>query len=263
MTEMTPLDTAHQAMEANPDDDAARLRFYERLADSELFLMLAKEVEGDQIEPELFELPDASFVLVFDREERMGQFAGRPVPYAALSGRGVAQMLSGQGIGLAVNPEVAPSSILLPPQAVEWLIQTLDHGPQEAEARPVEFNTPKGLPETLLTALDSKLVTAAGLARKAYLAEVTYDDGTRGHLLGLTGVVPGAETALARAVNEALVFSGIEAGMLDVVFLPDSDPSAAQLARVGLRFDLPEPPKPERTERIAPGSDPDSPPILR
>ena len=73
----------------------------------------------------------------------------------------------------------------------------------------------------------------------------------------------GAETALARAVNEALVFSGIEAGMLDVVFLPDSDPSAAQLARVGLRFDLPEPPKPERTERIAPGSDPDSPPILR
>jgi hypothetical protein len=263
MTDITPLDTAHQAMEAAPDDDAARLRFYERLADSELFLMLTEEAQGDKISPELFELADAAFVLVFDREERMGQFAGRPVPYAALSGRAIAQMLSGQGIGLAVNPEVAPSSILLPPQAVAWLTDTLGHGPQEAEARPVEFNTPRGLPDVLLVSLDAKLATAAGLARKAYLAEVIYDDGTRGHLLGLTGVAEGAEAALARAGNEALVFSGVEAGMLDVAFLSDSDPAAAQLARVGLRFDLPEPETPERVERIAPGSDPEKPPILR
>ena len=40
MTELTPLDTAHDAMQAAPEDDRARLRFYERLADSELFLML-------------------------------------------------------------------------------------------------------------------------------------------------------------------------------------------------------------------------------
>ncbi|SPF79742.1 SseB family protein [Pseudoprimorskyibacter insulae] len=263
MTEHTPLDTAHQAMEAAPEDHAARLRFYERLADSELFLMLTEEAQGDQISPELFELADASFVLVFDREERLGQFAGRPVPYAALSGRAIAQMLGGQGIGLAVNPEVAPSSILLPPEAVSWLTQTLDHGPQQTEARPVEFNTPKGLPDVLLTALDAKLATAAGLARKAYLTEVTYDDGTRGHLLGITGAVDGAEAPLARAVNEALVFSGIEAGALDVVFLSDSDSAAAQLARVGLRFDLPEPQKAEEIARPAPGSDPEKPPILR
>ncbi|MEC7297631.1 MAG: SseB family protein, partial [Pseudomonadota bacterium] len=64
MTETTPLDTAHAAMEAAPDDDAARLRFYERLADSELFLLLTEEVSGDQISPDLFELPDATFALV-------------------------------------------------------------------------------------------------------------------------------------------------------------------------------------------------------
>ena len=49
MTETTPLDQAHAAMEAAPEDDAARLRFFERLADSELFILLDKEPEGDRI----------------------------------------------------------------------------------------------------------------------------------------------------------------------------------------------------------------------
>ena len=39
MTE-TPLDLAFAAMQAAPDEDAPRLRFYERLADAELFLLL-------------------------------------------------------------------------------------------------------------------------------------------------------------------------------------------------------------------------------
>jgi len=36
----TPLDTAHAAMMAAPENDAARLRFYERMADAELYLLL-------------------------------------------------------------------------------------------------------------------------------------------------------------------------------------------------------------------------------
>jgi hypothetical protein len=263
MTDITPLDATHAAMEAAPQDAAARLRFYERLADGELFILLAKEAEGDNIEPELFELGDASFVLVFDREERLSQFVGREAPYAALSGRIAANMLAGQGIGLALNLEVAPSQMLLPPEAVDWLSETLGHGPQETEAQIEEVSPPGGLPEVLVTALDTKLATATGLARCAWLAGVAYSDGTRSHLLAFAGTVPGAEEALARAVNEALVFSGIEAGALDVAFVRDSDPLAASLTRVGLRFDLPEPEAPVKVERIAPGSDPDSPPILR
>ncbi len=118
MSDETPLDMSHAAMEAAPNDDAARLRFYERLADSEMFLLLTKETEGDQISPEIFDLGDASFVLVFDRIERLAQFVGKPAPYAALSGRVIAQMLAGQGIGLGVNLEVAPSQMLIPPEAV-------------------------------------------------------------------------------------------------------------------------------------------------
>ena len=43
MTELTPLDRSPCRDEAAPDDDAARLRFYERLADVELFLLLEAE----------------------------------------------------------------------------------------------------------------------------------------------------------------------------------------------------------------------------
>ena len=260
--ETTALDQAHARMEAAPEDDAARLRFYDRLAQSELFLMLTADPEGDSISPEIFDLGDARFVLGFDREERLSAFAGRVVPYAALPGRALAGMLEGQGIGLALNLEVAPSQILLPPEALSWLTETLGTGPEQAEARPERLLAPR-VPEALVTALDARLAAAAGLARKAYLAEVLYEGGTRGHLLGLTGTVPGAETALAGAINEALVFSGLEAGALDVTFLADGDPLTAELARVALRFDLPEPEAPTRVERVVPGSDPDKPPLLR
>lgn len=261
MTDPTPLDLAHAAMEAAPEDDAARLRFYERLADGEVFLLLAGAPEGENVEPELFDVADARFVLVFDREERLARFTGRISPYVALSGRAIAGMLAGQGIGLAVNPEVAPSQILIPPDAVDWLAETLSDGPAEAEARPEEITAPRGLPEALLTALDAKLASAGGMARFAYLAGVTYTGGARGHLLGFVGATPGAEPALAQAINEALTFSGLEAAALDLAFFATSDPMAATLARHGLRFDLPQPPAPE--DRPAPGSDPEKPPILR
>lgn len=260
---MTPLDQAHAAMEATPEDDAARLRFYERLADSELFLLLSKEPEDDRISPELFDLSDHSFVLVFDTEERLAEFVGKTAPYAGMSGRVIASMLAGQNIGLGVNLEVAPSSILIPPDALAWLADTLTHAPDEVEATPSEFTAPSGLPETLISALDQKLSTAAGLAKIAYLVGVSYDSGVKSHMLGFVEAIPDAQGALAKAVSEALTFSGIEAGALDVGFFEASDPVAAQLARVGLRFDLPEPPKAQEYKPVAPGSDPDNPPNLR
>lgn len=262
MTE-TPLDIAHAAMEAAPLEDAVRLRFYERLADAELFLLLTKEAEGDKISPEVFEVQDNSFVLVFDTEERLAEFVGDVAPYAALSGRVIAQMLAPSGIGMGVNLDVAPSSILIPGEAVAWLVDTLGNAPDEVEAKVDEFSAPAGLPESLVVALDQKLSTAAGLARWAYLVGTTYENGVKSHMLGFVDAVPEAQGALAKAVSEALTFSGIDAGALDVGFFGASDPVAAQLARVGLRFDLPEPEKPAEYVPVTPGSDPEKPPKLR
>ncbi len=263
MTELTPLDKAHEAMIAAPENDAARLGFYERLADGELFLLLSQEAEGEQIQPEMFDVADGSFVLAFDRQDRLAKFAERPAPYAAMSGRLIAQLLAGQGIGLGLNLNTAPSSFLIPAEAVDWLHQTLGHAPNEVEAKIAAFNHPAGLPESLLTALDAKLATASGLATSAYLVGVEYDNGVRGHLLGFVDALTDAQSALAKAVNEALTFSGIEAGALDVGFFAASEPVSAKLAKFGLRFELPKPPVQKKPQPVIPGSDPAKPPILK
>jgi hypothetical protein len=201
-------------------------------------------------------------VLVFDREERLAEFSGGIAPYAALPGRVVAAMLKGQGIGLGVNLGVAASEMLLPPEAMDWLAETLDGGPEEAEALPQRFHAPK-VPEGLLKGLDAKLARAGGLAASAILCGVTYQDGRRGHMLAFVDAAPGSETALARAVREALVFSGIEAGELDVAFLASADPAVEAMARTGLRFDLTLPEPATAAQPVPPGMDPEHPPRLK
>lgn len=262
MTETT-LDAAHAAMEAAPEDASARLRFFERLADAELFLLLTEEAQGERVSPELFELADGRFVLAFDSAERLSRFTGRAAPYAALSGRVLASTLIEQGIGLGLNLDVAPSSMLLPPEALAWLTDTLGNAPDEVEAQLVGVHPPAGLPNELTQALESKLATAGRLAQAAFLVAVTYENGGRGHLLGFVGAVEGAQSALAKAVSEALTFSGIEAGALDVGFFADSEPMAKRLAKSGRPIELPEPEQPTRFTPAIPGGDPDKPPILK
>ena len=260
MTEQTPLDLAHAAMVATPDDDAARLRFYERIADVELFMLLEAEPVEDQINPILLE---DTYVIVFDRAERLASYVGQSAPYVALSGRAIAQMLEGQSLGMAVNVSVASSEILLPADAVEWLRETLAHAADVVEAKIEQVLPPKGLPENLIAAIDAKLATATGMAAGAWLVGVEYTGGGRGHLLAFIGAIPRAQDALVRAASEALTFSGIEAGAMDVGFFEPGDPTVAKLAKVGLRFDLPQTQGLQHTPRMPPGSDPSKPPILK
>ena len=257
---VTFLDAAHAAVSADPENEVLRLRFFERLADGEMVLLLEREAVGENLEPKVFELEEGPVVLVFDREERLASFTGGIAPYAALPGRVIAGLLKGQGIGLGVNLGVAPSSMLLPPEALDWLAETLEGGPEEVEAVPEEFVAPR-VPEALVTTLDAKLARAGGLAAGAVLAGVVYQGGRRGHMLAFLDAAPGAEGALARAMSEALVFSGLEAGELDVAFLEAGEPAAVAMVRVGLRFELPVAETPAAPG--APGMDPARPPKLR
>jgi hypothetical protein len=116
----------------------------------------------------------------------------------------------------------------------------------------------------LVAALEAKLARAPGLAPAALLARVTYAGGRRSHMLAFLGAVPGAEAALARAASEALVFSGLEAGEMDVTFLAPDSPAARAMAQVARRFDLPPPATAAAPAApVAPGSDPARPPRLR
>ena len=259
----TPLDLAYAAVDASPEDEGARLRFYEQLADGEMFILLEREVEGETLEPRIFDLESGPVVLVFDLEERLAGFTGGVAPYAALPGRVIAGLLKGQGIGLGVNLGGSPSGMLLPPEAMDWLAETLSGGPEELEAMPEEFLPPTA-PPALMQALEQKLSCAGGLAVAALLAGVRYSDGRRGHLLAYLGASPAAEDALARAAREALVFSGIEIGEMDVVFLGAEAAAFPALLRVAHRFDLPMPEaRAEAPPPAPPGSDPSKPPRLR
>lgn len=235
---MTPLDLAHTHAEET-GEDADRLTFFNRLSEAELHLLL-DAADGDQVTPRLFDIDGATYALAFDLPDRLEAFAGE-APTATLSGRRLAVMVAEAGLGLGLNLEDAPSAQLLPPEAMTWFADTLAHTPEESLRRIATVTPPGVLPDALILALDSKLALAAGMARTAYLAGVTYEDGSKGHLLGIVDPVPGAEPDLTRAVSEALVFSGLEAGQLDVTFLRASQPMAAPLARHGLRIDLPQP----------------------
>jgi hypothetical protein len=257
----TRLDAAHAALSRDEADDAARLAFYGELADGEMFVLLDREAEGATLQPRVFALEDGPVILVFDREERLAEFAGGVVPYAALPGRVLAEMLRGQGVGLGVNLGVAPSSMLLPPEALDWLAATVQVEPEGVEERPDEILPPVALP-AFLDALDSRLARSAGLALTAHLASARMTDGTRRHLLAFTGAAPAAEAALARAAREALVFSGDETHALDILFLTGREAVAGVIARQGLRFDLPPAGAPARAERPGPGTIPGRPPRL-
>lgn len=261
MAEQTELDQAYLAM--TQGGDAARLRFYERLADNHLIIALEREPEGDNISPELFETGEGRFVLVFDREDRLVQFTGKVTPYAGLTGRVLMQMLGGQGIGLALNPEVASSSILIPSQAIDWLNDTLAQAPDRVTARVIACSPPSDLPEALYGAVATKLTNAPGLADAAWLVEATYDDGSKGRLLGFVAALPGAEAALAKAAAEALIFAGADSDDLDVGFFAPFDPLVSEMARVGRKIEIPKLAAKNPQMRAAPGSDPDKPPILR
>ena len=204
-------------------------------------------------------------MLAFDAEERLTAFTGAPAPYAALPGRIIALHLAGQGTGLGLNLGVAPSSFLMPAAAVDWLAQTLGHAPETLQARAQGYVAPTDLPPTLLPALEAKLARAGGMAGAALLAGVRYEGGRRGHVLAFLDANPASEAALAGAVAEALTFSGIEAGELDVVFLRQGDPAMAKLSAVALSITLPDPPQAEAQTRApsAPGMDPTRPPRLR
>lgn len=247
-----------RAGRAAGQSDADRLRFYEALADTMLFVLLEGAPEGDNISPQVLSVENDQLALVFDSELRLADFAGEAA-YAEIPGRVLAQMLGQADLGLMLNAGGAADPLVLQSASLRWLTSTLEGlEAEQIETRIERLLPPGDLPEKLLTALDGKLARAAGLARCAYLCATRDNTGGVGHLLAIIGANHDAEPALVGAVNEALSFSGIEAAVLDVGFFAPDHPICARLEPVALRFDLTR----EVPEPAAPGSDPARPPRL-
>lgn len=240
MSETTALDRAHATMIAAGETPEARLACYEVLARSILHVLIG--APDGPARPEVFALDEGPVALAFDTEARLVAFTAIAAPHAALTGRALLAWLAESGLGLGVNLG-APSALLLGPEAVSWLADALATGPQEADLALAAFHPPGALPAALLAAVEARLAAAGGLAQAAFLAAAEEHGGTMTPLLAFVSAAPGAESALARAVNDAVRLVG--AGRLDVAFIPAGSVQAEALARVGLRIDLPKPAFPE------------------
>lgn len=243
MVQLGALAAAARRFLARPQDDTTRLALYEALTGAELVLPLASETD-EAVEPVTEEFGGIPHVMAYDRPESASADAsgGQAGSVATLGGLALAQMLEGQGTGIALRLRGLAEPVLVSPDAVDWLARTLAEGPAPAEARPVAAHPPKALPPGLLGALDRRIAQGEGLADEAFLAHVDWSDGTEGHLLAVVGARPGAEEPLAAGINAAVALSGAEGVRLDVTFLSKGDPAVARLAKVGLRFDLAAPP---------------------
>jgi len=259
MTEITPLDSAHIDAEA---DEARRPRFWSRLLETELFVPLEEEAQGETIRPVILDTAEGRIALVFDREVRLVDFMEGPTEFAAMSGRRLVKLLVEQDIALALNLGGAPSETILPVDALRWAVDRLTDLTVVREASVRDVNRPQNVPDVLLDAIAEKLPTLEGLARESWLVGVTYRDGTQGHMLAVIDALPPARDAIADALSEALRLSGLDAGQLDIVFLDEGAKALPALRSKGLGFEIPQRRETVR-EVTAPGSDPAKPPILR
>ena len=231
----TRIDEAFAVMNLS-DSDAGRLRYYETILESELFLLLNAELNDDVATPRIFNIEEGDFACAFDTELRLAEFAGGEAQFIEVSGRNLSTLLNEGELGLAINFG-APSENVLPSDVISWMSAQKSEA-EEVNARPEEIRPPS-LPEDVVCVLDRKLAGLVGFANHAYLADALYDTGAQMSLLAFIDVVAGSEEAMANTISEALHFSGFEAVSIDVMFLDASDPIAAVFAKHGLRFDLP------------------------
>lgn len=262
MPDPTPLDLAHAAMTDRPEDLAARMAYYHRLADTELCLVLTREPAGDRLDPRILALDDGRFALAFDGEDRLAAFARQPVPYAALPGRAAVLMLAGTGLGLGLNLGAGAGAFLMPADAVDWLAAALADRPAAAPLRPVRWQAPAA--PALAGPLADALSALGGAAAGVWLAAAQDADGRLCDVLLAEAAAGAPHEPLARALAEAAAFAAAGAEPPAVMVV-----DAAALARIGpqafaVRVALATPaaaaPAPARQP---PGSDPARPPRLR
>ena len=246
------------------------MQFYHIFAETPLTLLLQTEAVGEDLSPMTFDLPTGAMILAFDSEERLAAWAAAQgqgaLPYAQLPGRVLARLISEQsGLDLGLNFGAGSASeLILPHDAMVWLADMLSVAPQQQAAQITQVLPLRKAPEGVLAALSRGLAGAGGLAGGAVLGRVAYQSGAQAHVLAFFGADPAAEAPLARAVAEALAFSGLEAAALDVIFPPPGRTNEALRAQ-GLPIALPAAPvmaEPAPVPR-PPGMDKDAPPKLR
>ena len=247
----------------SPVNQHTRMRFFNAFLDSELCLLLSEETGEETISPIVACYKGIKHVLVFNSEDNLAEYSKKVVPYAALSGRVIVDMLARANLGIIFNFAMASSELVLTAGEITWLNEIVTETPSTHEARPKVFFPLGEESEKLNSILIEKLLSAAELAASFWLVGVEYDDQSQGVLLIILDARKGAEAPLAKAAMEAVAFSGLENLPFDVSFLKGQEKLVETVIRQGQPLVFPERPVKTLSLPYIPGGDPSKPPQLR
>lgn len=120
---MTELDQALEALRANPDDHKAQSGFYDLFLNSSFYVPTVNEtIEKDDGSKETIEVPlvivaeDVDYLVFFDQQQRLFDWAEKEVPLLQLPGYVLAEMTTvelnwAMNIGTDYNKQFAPDEI--------------------------------------------------------------------------------------------------------------------------------------------------------
>ena len=123
----------------SPVNQHTRMQFFNAFLDSELCLLLSEETGEETISPMVACYKGIKHVLVFTSEDNLAEYSKKVVPYAALSGRVIVDMLARANLGIIFNFAMASSELVLTAGEITWLNEIVAETPYTHEARPKVF----------------------------------------------------------------------------------------------------------------------------
>lgn len=202
----TELDEALAGAESSAE---AADRFYSTFANTLLIVPLDEVLEADgsvRVEPEdeftplLTELDGIQYLAVFDREERLLDWAGSVIPHTSMTGMALALALAPAAeIHVALNPGSGHEKVFIPDELEELRQQVM-------EVEDGVFLAPAGnIPDVTVEALRTVLASLP-VVRSAHLAVRLGDsDADSGRLVVAIALTPGTDAAVTAHVNALLV----------------------------------------------------------
>ena len=235
---LTKLDGLKELADGSGHDEKSRFFFYEALIDTELYLLLEKELEGGVVCPKLIETSDDKYAIVFDTISRLVEFTGYSSPYIALTGRMAIPMLKEQKLGLGLNLNLAvPSEILLSSSDINWLQNIVEQLPEKLNEKITKFSEPS-IPVSVRDLLHKKLKYLSEFVAEVWSTEAVYESGYKSQIITFVDVNAQMHGAIAKAVNEALTFISHESSSIDVIFLKSESLDVKKIRKVGVSFNF-------------------------
>jgi peptidyl-prolyl cis-trans isomerase C len=172
---MTELDTAFIAAK---QDDQQKPAFYHCFLNTEFYIPTQQALtEGDDsIQPLLVESSGLSYLMLFDSEQRLKNWARQELAFAVLAGHRLVESMDSQyHWALNVGTDYAKHFV---PAEIDWLKQQVAKNRSEQQQTQQQsvsslVRVPKDLPEGFLATLQQLFSRHKDIER-AYLAQVLY-----------------------------------------------------------------------------------------